>query len=86
MSPSRVIGIVVVVVGVPVMIWSPSNWPIIGVAMVVGGLALILRDSVARFRSSAPTPFSEMLWRRHACGPVPTSDLGPKQESPSQTS
>lgn len=86
MSPSRVIGVVVVVVGVPVMIWSPSNWPIIGVAMVVGGLALILRDSVARFRSSAPTPYSEMLWRRNAGGPVPASDPGPKQESPSQTS
>jgi hypothetical protein len=85
MSPSRLIGTLLVVVGVLVMILSPSNWPIIGVAMVVGGLALILRDSVARFRSSAPTPYSEMLWRRNAGGPVPTRDPGPKQESPGQT-
>jgi len=82
-SRTRLIGIALVVVGLPTMIWSPRVWPILGVFMVIGGLALTLRDSVAGFRSSAPTPYADMLWRRNAGGPTPSADPHHVEESAS---
>ena len=83
MSRTRLIGIALVLVGLPTMIWSPGAWPILGVFLVIGGLALTLRDSVAAFRSSAPTPYAEMLWRRNAGGPTPSADPRHDEESAS---
>lgn len=75
-------GTALIVVGLLVILWTSSNWPIVGVVMMVLGFAMLLRRSIVQFRSAAPTQYSEMLWRRNAGGPPPTT--GPRSQEGSR--
>ncbi|HEX6888926.1 MAG TPA: hypothetical protein VF143_12545 [Candidatus Nanopelagicales bacterium] len=65
--------LLVAVVGLVVMVWAPSNWPIVGLLLLLGGLAAVIRDVALASGSTAPGPtWAGLLWRRSTGGPGPT--------------
>lgn len=63
------IGLGLALVGLLVMLWAPGAWPIIGVVLTVGGLAVVLRDAT----QDGPA-WASVLWRRTTGGPPPGGD------------
>jgi hypothetical protein len=66
------VALLVALVGLAVMLWAPSNWPIVGLLLALGGVAVLIRDLALASGSTAPGPtWAGLLWRRSTGGPGP---------------